>query len=213
MESSLIVSSFLCRRTRAATLIEILVVVAIIAGLVGLLIPGLARVRDTMATTRCTSNLRQIYMSSSAWSAENDGWVPQALWYQTNNTKLNLRNFGLTDQILTCREARTTNSYGINIRLVTGGSSMWGPSDVFYYNHGRYKIGALSAATTLFFTETIYGSGKGGYYLAHPSYMNYPHQTNANVLYIDGHVEKQSSSALTNITTFTRGIPDQETSL
>ncbi|PAW77487.1 MAG: hypothetical protein B9S32_10840 [Verrucomicrobia bacterium Tous-C9LFEB] len=213
MESPLIVSSFLRRHNRAATLIEILVVVAIIAGLLGLLIPGLARVRDVMAATRCVSNLRQIYLSSSAWSAENDGWVPQALWYQTNNSKLNVRGFGLNDSLLTCREARTTNSYGINIRLVTGSASMWGANDVFYYNHGRYKMGALSAATTLFFTETVYGSGRVGYYLAHPSYMNYPHQTNANVLYIDGHVEKQPSSALTNITTFTRGIPDQETSL
>lgn len=210
MESPLIVSSFLRRHSRAVTLVEILVTVAIIAGLAGLLFPALGRVRTVMDTTRCSSNLRQIYVSSSTWSVDNDGWMPQALWYQTNNSKLNLRGYGLTDSIMTCRAAKTTNSYGINMRLISGSSPLWGANDVWFYNHGRYKMGAVSAASTLFFSETVSSSGKAGNYYAHPSFMNYPHQTNANVLYVDGHIEKQTSSLLSNITAFTRGIPDQE---
>lgn len=214
MELSLAVCSYQRRHKLAATLVEILVVIAIIGALAGLLMPALSRVRDVLNATRCTSNMHQIYVFSSSWAAENDGWIPQATWYQTNNSKVNLRNFGLTDSILICRAAKTTNSYGINIRLVSGSSPQWGSGDVWFYTHGRYKLGALSGANTLLFSETISLTSKAaGYYLAHPSYMNYPHRNSANVLYVDGHIETQTAALLSNITTFMKGIPDQDTGL
>ena len=52
---------------------EMLVVLAVIAVLAGLLLPGLQRALQTAQTTRCASNLRQIGMAFQQWSNDNDG--------------------------------------------------------------------------------------------------------------------------------------------
>jgi prepilin-type processing-associated H-X9-DG protein len=209
MKYSFVSHAFPRCRTQAVTLIEILVVVAIMGALLALLLPGLAMARNTLNSIRCTSNLKQIYVSSCNWSADHDGWVPQAAWFQGANYKNNLLGYGLSNSVvLNCPAAKTTNSYGINIRLVSG-SPMWGDGNNTWYNYrGRYKFAALPSSV-LFFTETISsGSTYSGFYYSHPTYMNFPHNKQANVLYIDGHVDKLPSSTLTNIAAFTNGVPD-----
>ena len=92
-----------CRRasrTRAFTLIEILVVVAIIALLIAILLPALAKARDASRAVVCGSNMKQaiqgvnLAMTESAmrrekWST-NFGWAVHSL--RQNKGQLNLFN-------------------------------------------------------------------------------------------------------------------------
>lgn len=62
----------------AFTLIEVLVVVAIIALLVAILLPSLARARAQVRHTKCLSNVRQSGMAMQMYVAANKGWIPRA---------------------------------------------------------------------------------------------------------------------------------------
>ncbi|MDX2082235.1 MAG: prepilin-type N-terminal cleavage/methylation domain-containing protein [Terrimicrobiaceae bacterium] len=65
------------RFPRAAfTLVEILVVVAVLAILVALAVPAVGRAVERAATTADTNNLRQIGQGIAAFAAENDSRIP-----------------------------------------------------------------------------------------------------------------------------------------
>lgn len=58
------------------TLIEVLVVVAIIALLGAILLPSLSAARETAKSTKCMSNLRQIGNGFSMYRTSFRGWLP-----------------------------------------------------------------------------------------------------------------------------------------
>lgn len=58
------------------TLIELLVVIAIIGILASLLLPGLAKARETSRNVSCINNLRQIAVASMNYSLDQNGRMP-----------------------------------------------------------------------------------------------------------------------------------------
>jgi prepilin-type N-terminal cleavage/methylation domain-containing protein len=66
------------RRNKNFTLIELLIVIAIIAILASLLLPALKRARSMAKMTSCINNLKQLGASTQVYSGDYDGYVMYA---------------------------------------------------------------------------------------------------------------------------------------
>ena len=66
-----------CLRFRGAfTLVELLVVIAVLAVLMALMLPTLASAREKGWRATCLSNLRQMGIATQAYASDNDGKIP-----------------------------------------------------------------------------------------------------------------------------------------
>ena len=73
-------------RRYAFTLVELLVVIGIITVLVAILMPALAMAREAAKTTKCLSNLHQIWMGIQMYAADNhDCLIPGDYWSPTTD--------------------------------------------------------------------------------------------------------------------------------
>jgi prepilin-type N-terminal cleavage/methylation domain-containing protein len=95
--------SRLMTRWRAFTLIELLIVIAIIAILAALLLPSLASARTLAQSTRCLSNQRQLGLAWTAYAADaRERVMPLAYWRQ--------REIGTGPQVFWWGTHGTTNT-------------------------------------------------------------------------------------------------------
>ncbi len=130
--------------SRGFTLVELLVVVAIIALLVSILLPTLGKAKEQARTVMCMSNIRGLGVSFSFYTTENNNWLPAGCgiggdaptWDFILQPYYDV--FGLlqcpSDRLVrrwdyygVLKENRHPRSYAINRDVTWMGPSVWDP--------------------------------------------------------------------------------------
>lgn len=100
-------------RTCAFTLIELLVTIAVIAVLVGILLPALSSSREAGRGAVCLSNLRQMFIACRAYANDHDGIGPAI-----GQPYAALPNWALVVQSAAGRDGRGAQLYSETSSLV-----------------------------------------------------------------------------------------------
>lgn len=173
-------------RTRAFTLIELTIVIAIIATLVVMMMPEADKFIARSRSVTCMNNLRQVGVGILSYVADNDNTYPviepnpESPVYdpQIEATPLTeLESYGITDMVLKCPSDK---KYFAD----RGSSYQW-----------RVILDDENAAA-----PKIYGGRRGGVRVVKPSRVTIctdyeaVHFGRLNRLYADGHVVAKLSS-------------------
>jgi len=135
-------------KSRAFTLVELLVVIGIIAVLIGMLLPALSRARAQARLVACASNVRQILIAATAYATDNKGSLPPR--YQAGDVPI-----GTASGNANPLDAYTKMSYQPAINGNTAGVT----------NYAGCNIGALMASGylgTAYDLNWLNANGAGG---------------------------------------------------
>jgi type II secretory pathway pseudopilin PulG len=115
------------RAELAFTLVELLVIIAIIAILASILMPALAKSKETARSSSCQNNLHQLAVASLTYSVDMNGRLPYFReWLSTNRTSL---TNGILWRYVTAKETYMCPTD--KRELATGKRPKWATNNAF----------------------------------------------------------------------------------
>jgi prepilin-type N-terminal cleavage/methylation domain-containing protein len=210
----------------AFTLIEMLVVVAIIAVLAAIAFPGNRGMMENVRSAQCTSNLREIFPAIQGYVQDNDGQYPHS------RAGKGVDSFWLSqigvyfDEGRRCEQSKVANGpWSQNVPFVCPSCTAhgWGGVGIDLGINGAEVGGrqgnarvpplrvarVLSPSTTLLVADAVGPGGGGAWQIRsrtiptgtgqfNPSSIATCNKDRANVLYINGHVGQVMAEQLKN---------------
>ena len=144
------------------TLIELMIVVAILTILMALLLPALQSAREWSRRTVCVNNLKQCMTSLCVYASSNNEWLPPTRWGEpfviTGGVSQVLNDeCGMTAGVVACPSGATgptaANNGGVCPRYTWPSDTSWGQLSYHYWGGVSYYSGSTS----------WYGWPRGGY--------------------------------------------------
>jgi prepilin-type N-terminal cleavage/methylation domain-containing protein/prepilin-type processing-associated H-X9-DG protein len=187
------------RRRIAFTLVELLVVVAIISILAAMLLPALARARGRAQTAKCLSNLRQLGIGCVLYEGDNGDRLPETS-HQAASWIGKLAVYGLTN-IYRCpldtnrlriasyavNDFLTPNPFGAPQLDFSRLSAIPAPSETL---HATETTGDYGSSDHFHFADAASGGFTPRSFAGDVAVVR--HDLRANYLYADSHVGGES---------------------
>jgi prepilin-type N-terminal cleavage/methylation domain-containing protein/prepilin-type processing-associated H-X9-DG protein len=178
------------RLARSFTLVELLVVVAIIAVLASLLLPALAQARGRSQAVTCLNNEKQMVLAAVQYADEEEGWLPFTGRFACDwmiklagyfgavvpnmSTQINhktspdkyYKNYRCPTTFNWPRSLYYYGSYGYNLPLTSmtaGGTNTTDPTKTTYVYQYRRKLDAIVAPDRTLLVGDCYIINAGGF--------------------------------------------------
>ncbi len=197
-------------KTKVFTLIELLIVIAVIAILAGLMLPALNKARDMAAGSNCINNLKQIGLMAIQYADSYGGTYAPAVsvaeWTQDTGWPNNLRqSCNAQAKIFQCsKDNRRKFSYSLNCTqvYVREGKNFgsWYDREFSKARIAASRIILFEEAPTEMFTVEDCDLDN---YTQDTEMDKFDRHTGFGVSFVDGHAEKLKRYDFTKVTYYT----------